>query len=184
MSDVSFSLHLEVHEAQSPLTKKDSMSLLKNDIEWTKYCRDNIMMAFWISPEKSQNTTIQNFLFGLTDGLLELPAIVELYYKNQEFRDQLHIALRQVSVKDLVNAIIELWDNITNGDAYARWKSGIKILFLSTGLFALLRQFWYIATKTMGKLSIKKSTIASITTWVHSVGYATDSYTKNKFRNE
>jgi DNA gyrase/topoisomerase IV subunit B len=98
----------------------DQLEKLQNDVEHTSAFRDSLCKQLNISLSKQENSNLGNFTLGIVDGIIEFPTIVELYINNPKFRNQLWLTLKQLSIRDFVNSILDIGKDIVYGDAYEK----------------------------------------------------------------
>lgn len=171
----------EIHESNYISKIWITLWELKKDVDITSSFREQISQKLGISLDQTKNSNFKNFSLGIIDWLMEFPAIIELYINNSQFREQFWITLKQISMRDFLNSIIDIWDELINGEAYKKWKSSVKVLLLSTGLVWLLRQFGCKILQQWATISIKKVSIASGALLTHAIAYAWDNHVKENY---
>ncbi len=160
----------------------EGMKNLKKDIENTTRFRSSLCSLFWVSEEQSKNNAFQNFRLGIIDGLMEFPAIVEMYINNEWFRDLLWEELKKISFSDLLNSLWEIGKSLSEGDPYEKWKWSTRALLLITGIGWILKQFGLMVVKNAWKITIKNVAIWTWTTTFHGIWYATENRWKKTFQ--
>lgn len=145
----------ELLSPKEQINIQNGITKLKGDIEKTNSFRSSLCVFFNVSQNISENNGIQNFTLWIIDGLMEFPIIVEMYVNNEWFRDLLWQEFKKISFSNLVDSIIDIWENLKNGDFYNKGKASVRTLLLFSGIAWLLRQFGYTVVKASWNISIK-----------------------------
>lgn len=156
----------------------DTIEQAKKDTKEIQELRSFFYSSFNLSYKENENWTIWNFMRWFLDWFLEFPAIVELAIKNSDFRDALQEQIKKLKISDFIDSVHEIFTKISNWKAYEKWKALTKILFMSTGILWLLKQFWMTVVKVGSKISIKKVAVWIWISWMHIPWYATEYKTK------
>ena len=156
----------------------DTIDNLKLSIGVTIDFRRALTQKLDLSLDTRENSSIQNFTLGIIDGLMEFPMIAELYNKNPDFREIFWLTIKQIGISDFVRSLLEIKNDIVEGDAYSRWKSWVKWILLLTGIWGVLRQFWWVVIKSGPWVTMKKVAMSATLTATHGVAYSWNSNIK------
>ncbi len=156
---------------------------LKQDVENTTSFRSSLCSILDISQNRVRNSAVQNFSLGIIDWLMEFPIIIELYINNISFRDLLWKEIQKITFSDFMDSFSEIGQNVVSWSSYEKWKAGVRVLLLLSGIGWLLKQFGYSVVKNAGNISVRTISVATGITWIHGVWYATENRWKKTIRN-
>lgn len=152
---------------------KNRLSELSRNVEWTNKVRLDLYETYSISENENENSVVWNFFKWILDGLLEFPWVVELYFKNEDFRKKLHEEIKHLKVSDYIDAFQEIGDNLIEWRAYLKWRSTAQVVMLATGMTWAVKAITKKAILQIPWEWIAKPVFVWIgATWLHSTWYA------------